>query len=119
MALHTDLQVYKLAQDLLGVATDITRNMPRDMKATLGNKIQSECIEILVLIARANAAANKVPHITAMLERQHVAELLLRLGHDKRFISHSQWAASVELSNRIGKQAGGWLKYSRAAAPVA
>ncbi|MEO5738356.1 MAG: four helix bundle protein, partial [Variovorax sp.] len=71
-----------------------------------------------VLIGRANAARDKAPHITELLEHQHVVELLLRLAHDKRFISAKQWAASVELSNRVGKQAGGWLKHSRTA-PVA
>jgi hypothetical protein len=119
MALHTDLQVYKIATDLLSLATDITRNMPRDIKVSLGNKIQAECIDMLVLIARANASANKVPHITALLEHQHVAQLLLRLSFDKKFISQKHWSAALELSNRVGRQAGGWLKASRMTAPAA
>jgi len=119
MAIHTHLPIYKLAFDLLSLAADITRNMPRDFKASLGTKIHNECIEMLVLIGRANIARDKVPHIRDLLERQHVAELLLRLAHEKRFIAAKQWAASVELTTRIGQQAGGWLKHSRNAAPAA
>jgi hypothetical protein len=118
MALHTHLPIYKLAYDLLDLAADLTRNFPRDFKASLGGRIRDECVDMLVLIGRANAATHKVPHIAALLERLHVAELLLRLSHDKHFISHAQWARAVEITDRIGKQAGGWRKHS-AASPVA
>ena len=122
MALHTHLPIYKLAYDLLDLAADLSRNMPRDFKASLGGRIRDECVAMLVLIGRANAAAHKVPHLTALLEGLHVAELLLRVSHDKRFISHAQWARAVALTESIGRQASGWRKYSAgtpAAAPVA
>ena len=119
MAIHHDLPVYKLAFDLLTLATGITRNMPRDLKGSLGGKIQDQCIEMLVLIARANIAKDKTPHIEAMLEHHHVAELMLRLAHEMKFISHAQWASAVQVMEALGKQAGGWLKFSRQMAPVA
>jgi hypothetical protein len=122
MALHTHLPIYKLAYDLLDLAADLTRNMPRDFKASLGGRIRDECVAMLVLIGRANAATHKVPHLTALLENLHVAELLFRLSHDKRYISHAQWARAIGLTERIGRQANGWRKASAthsAAAPVA
>jgi hypothetical protein len=112
MALHTQLPIHKLAYDLLGLAVDLVRNMPRDVKATLGSTIRDECLRMLLLIAKANAAGDKVPHITALLEARETVELLLRTCHDKRFISHAQWARAVELTESIGKQAGGWRKQS-------
>lgn len=33
MAMHTDLPIHKVAFDLLSLATDVTRNIPRDFKA--------------------------------------------------------------------------------------
>ena len=115
MALHHQLPIYKLAYDLLGMAVDLVRNMPRDIKGTLGAVIRDECVEMLVRIARANAAVDKVPHITALLEARETVELLLRTCHDKRFISTKQWATAVELMERIGQQAGGWRKHAAAA----
>ncbi len=120
MTLHQHLPIYKLAVDLLDLAVDLTRNMPRDFKASLGAEIRSELIRLIVLIGRANAATDKVPHITELLEHLQVAELLLRLCHGKRFISLAQWSRAAELTATIGKQAGGWRKSSRnAATPVA
>ena len=113
MDLHIELPIYKLAYDLLDLATDLTRNMPRDFKASLGGQIRVECVSLMVLIGRANAAGDKVPHLDAMLEHLQVVELLMRLSHDKRFISTKQWARSVDLTERIGKQAGGWRKHSQ------
>jgi len=110
MALHKDLPVYKLAYDLLCLATDLTRNMPRDFKASLGGRLRDECLDVLLLVARANAAQDKGPHLSALLEHLQVVELLLRLAHDKRFISHSQYARSVQVTDSVGAQAGGWRK---------
>ncbi len=105
MAMHTELPIYKVAYDLLSLATDITRNIPRDLKAGLGAKVRDECIEALVLIARANSARDKRPHLTSLVERVQVIEFLLRVFRDKRFISVPQHAAAIQLTTSIGKQA--------------
>jgi len=87
MALHTSLPIYKVAYDLLDVVTDITKNMPRDFKVSIGGRIRDEALAVIVLVFRANVARDKVPHLDELLERLQVAELLLRLSKDKRFIS--------------------------------
>lgn len=116
MALHTHLPIYKVAYDLLDKITDLSKNMPRDFKASIGGKLRDECVEIVVLIFRANCARDKLPHLDLLIERLQVAELLLRLSRDKRLISTGQYAGTVELTNNIGKQANGWRKHS--ASPV-
>ena len=59
MATHTQLPIYKVAYDLLDVATSLVKNMQRDFKRSIGDKITAECIEITVLIFRANVAQEK------------------------------------------------------------
>lgn len=54
MAIHTNLPIYKVAYDLLDVVTSLVKNMNRDFKRSIGDKISTECIEITVLIFRAN-----------------------------------------------------------------
>lgn len=110
MALHTQLPIYKVAYDLLDVATDLVRNMPRDYKASIGSQIRDECVKLIVLIFRANVSKDKTPHLEALLEHVQVAELLIRLSKDKRFISVGQYAKAIELTDSIGKQANGWRK---------
>ena len=110
MATHTNLPIYKVAYDLLDAVTDFARSMPRDFKQSIGGKISAECIEIMVLVFRANVARDKEPHLLDLLERLQVAELLIRLAKDKRLISQGAYAKAVELTTSIGKQANGWRR---------
>ena len=110
MALHKDLPIYKAAYDLFGVAVEITKNFPRDFKRLMGDKVREECVEIIVLIFKANVAAQKILYIDLLLERLQVIELILRLSRDKRFISTKQYAGVIEITESIGKQASGWKK---------
>jgi len=117
MALHTTLPIYKVAYDLLSVAVDYAINMPRPVKATLGGRLRDLCVEVVLLIGKANFAANKAPYLDALLERVQETELLLRLCQDKRFISIKHYAKAIELTASVGKQANGWRK-KYASSPV-
>lgn len=116
MALHHELPIYKAAYNLLSLATDITRNIPRDLKAGLGAAMRDECIQLLVLIARANGARDKVQHIEQIVERVQVVDFLARIFKDKRFISVKQHAEAIQITASIGKQANGWKKSATAPA---
>lgn len=110
MATHTQLPIYKVAYDLLDVVTDLVKNMQRDFKRSIGEKITGECIEITVLVFRANVTQDKAPHLLELLERLQVIELMIRLAMDKRLISKPAYAKAVELTTSIGKQANGWRR---------
>lgn len=110
MAQHTELPIYKDAYTLLDLIVEITKHIPRDFKRLIGEKMREECLEITILIFRANIHRDKVPHLTDLLERQQVLELILRLARDKRLIATSQYAKAAKLTQSIGRQANGWKK---------
>lgn len=112
MALHTSLPIYKAAYALFDLITDLSKNMHRDFKASIGGKLRDELIEIMVLIFRANTAREKSAHLEQLIERLQVTELLLRLSRDKRLISTGQYAKTIEMTQSIGRQAGGWRRSS-------
>jgi hypothetical protein len=114
MALSTTLPIYKVTYDLLRVVTDMTRNMPRDFKLSIGGRIREECVALVVLIYRANVATDKTPHLSELLERLQVVELMLRLARDMHLIATKQYAACIALTGDAGKQANGWRKHARA-----
>lgn len=110
MAIHTELPIYKVAYTLLDVVTDLVKNMQRDFKRTIGEKIAVECVEITILVFRANVAQDKAPHLMELIERLQVINLMLRLAMDKRLISRGAYASAAELTTSIGKQANGWRR---------
>ncbi|BBB65875.1 hypothetical protein UNDYM_1622 [Undibacterium sp. YM2] len=110
MALHHDLPIYQKAYELLKLATNVTKNMPKDFKGSIGGEIRSLCLQNIVLIANANAAQDKTAYLSKLLEQVHAAEILFRLCKDMRFISTKQYAEAVQLTDDVGKQANGWKK---------
>jgi hypothetical protein len=115
MSLHTELPIYKKGCDLLSLAFDVQRQMPRDFKRSIGEKIHSHCVEMLNSMALANATrrAERTAHIEELLKRLHVTTVLLRVSFDKRIVSKKLWADATQMLDSIGKQAGGWLKSAR------
>ena len=112
MALHTDLPIYRTGVRLLDLAIKVQVQMPRTVKRALGEKITQHCVDMLDLMALANATQRDVRagHIDQLLTRQRAVTVLLRVSHDSRYLSPKLWADSIELLGSIGKQAGGWLK---------
>ncbi len=117
MAIHTELPIYKVAYDLLSEVVALVKNMPREFKQSIGGTIRDECIAITTLVFRANVSRDKAPHLLELVERLQVAELLLRLARDLRFISIPQYARAIALTASIGKQANGWRKASSSPVP--
>lgn len=77
MAIHHQLPIYKVAYNLADLTIDLIKNMPREVKAVIGSELRDECLRLLVLIFRANVATDKRAHLTQLIERQQVVELLL------------------------------------------
>lgn len=124
MALYTELPIYKHGCDLLSLALDVQTQMPRIFKRSLGEKIHALCVEMLESMAMANACrgAERLQQIDNLLRHLRATTAMLRVSHDKRLISLKLWAASVELLDAVGSQAGGWRKQTLStlsAAPAA
>jgi len=120
MALHTELPIYRTGLRLLGLAIDAQINMPRTVKRALGEKITQHCVEILDLMALANASQrdDRAGYISRLLTQQRAITVLLRVSFDAKYISRDIWSDSIELLGSIGKQAGGWLKTANRAPAV-
>ena len=117
MTLHTNLPIYKHAYGLLRLSLVGKANMRRDFKQSLGSRIHDECIEILSLIADANAADihERPPVISAMLRRVGKVEFLLRVCFDEGLIPLKVWTEAIALLQTVGAQGGGWLRHSKKA----
>jgi hypothetical protein len=121
MALHTELPIYRTGVRLLALAVQIQTQMPRQVKRSLGEKVSAHCIEMLDLMALANATrqAERASYIAQLMKHLRAVTVLLRVSHDSRYVSPKLWADSVQLLDSIGKQGGGWLKNASNRAPAA
>ena len=90
MAQYKHLPIYKTTYELLNQIAMATRGFPKDFKYTLGSRLREECIELVLLIFRANSNISRRTVIMDALERVQVLELLLRLCKDMRLLSIKQ-----------------------------
>ncbi len=112
MALHTDLPIFKPAYDLLRVAEAVILQMPREVKVGIGRKLRDECLEITDLIAEANIAKDKVPHIAQIRSHIRKVELLVRVSWDNQYIKHPGYRHATQLTQSLGRQATRWMQSS-------
>lgn len=123
MSLAKDLDIYKAADQLLALSLQVQAQVPRAYRVAVGQRISNECADILLTVARANAARgpSREAQIAKLLEHLEAATVLLRAAHNLRLIPTKVWASSIELTDSVGKQAHGWLKSARnfSAAPAA
>lgn len=115
MGLHTQTKIYQAAYGLLGVATDYIANMPRSVKPVFGQGLGDRCLQLVLLIADANALPKeeRAPVIREILKRVAALEVLIRLCRDKKYISVDQYAKAIALTTSVGRQANGWKKWSQ------
>ena len=112
MAQYQHLPIYKQTYDILLRTMMATKDFPREYKHTLGQKIKDELIELVVMIYRANSAAEKAQHIESIMERVQAIQLMTRLSHDMKVLSRRHYAALSEMTDSLAKQAQGWFRSS-------
>ena len=110
MGLHTELEIYRVSYDLMDFTLNLIVNMPRGVKPIVGVKLRDDSLALFTCIQEANIAHDKTPHLLEIQKRLEVANVLLRLSRDKRYISTGQYARAIELTGSIGKQATAWRK---------
>lgn len=110
MAQYKHLPIYKTTYELLHLITQASTGFPKDFRYSLGQKLREECVELVLLIYRANSNRARRAAIEAVQERLQVLELLLRLSKDLRLLSIKQFSSACELADSLGRQASGWLK---------
>lgn len=112
MAIYTNLPVYEESYQLLLDVVNFTRNIQRDLRYTLGEKLKQNIIDILVLIFKANKDRSKVSHISLARETLVEVQVVIRILNDLKQISDRQYIILAERTTNISKQLTSWEKYT-------
>lgn len=87
-----------------------TKEFRKDFKYSLGDKIRNECVDLVVLIYKANSTSDKAALIEKIIEKVNVVELLVRLSKDMHLMSIESYSEIVALTDSLLRQAAGWLR---------
>lgn len=110
------LPIWRQANLLLVAIEQAVRDFPRYHKYTLGSELRQKAMRICQTIHRSmSRKQSKVKLLQLLTELVDDIKLQIQLAKEiKAFSSFSQFQSVVELVVGLGKQAGGWLKQTRA-----
>ena len=108
MALFDQLPVYKVCYDLLLQLYQVSKNMERDYKFTLGENIKNETTTLIIQIYKANTQYNKKESLLIAKEKVEVIRLLLRVYKDLKQLSVQQYVTVSDQLESVSKQINAW-----------
>lgn len=110
MSLYLELPVYKVSYELFIDIFHFVKSFNKEYKYTVGEKLKSETLELILNIYRANIRTEKVQLLQNARENIEVIRLLFRLLKDLHQINIEKFAdINVKIEN-ISKQLAGWHK---------
>jgi hypothetical protein len=89
---------------------------PRNRRFTLGERLESEMLEVLAACVSAAYARSKQALLERASQRLSVVQHLWRLAFELKTIPAQRYRAGSEQLLGLGAQIGGWLKASAARA---
>lgn len=111
MAIYYDLPVYKKTYDLILELFNLSSNLPKAYKYTLGERIQLDAIEVIINIYKANVSIEKLEYISKSREHIEIIRLMIRILYDTKQINLKRMIVINKKIEEISKQLVGWQKY--------
>ena len=108
MAQSEDLPIFKASYDLLEQLTDLSKDLPKFFRYSIGQRMVDLCLDMLGNIYRANMKRDKAEPLTDLLICYRQLLLLLRVCYKQKALSTGRYAELVKLLDSIGRQATGW-----------
>ncbi len=105
-----DLTIYQKTYDLILYLFPIVDRFPKYEKFVLCSQIKNRLLYIIKQIIRANKSRNKIPVLFDIDISLEELRVLIRLAHDRRFLSKKSYAETSRRLSEIGRLLGGWLK---------
>ncbi len=113
MADYYHLNVYKSSYKLLVESYKGTKNLNKEHKYTIGEKIKEKSFEVLLNIYRANKAKEKIVFINNALDDVEFIRLSIRLLRDLNVINDTKFVNFSEIIEDVSTQFEKWGKYSQ------
>ena len=99
-------EAYHFSKDLF----TYTVNIPKAHRPTLGRKIESEALELLILL-RIELLNKDRKNFQTISNKVDALKVLLQLAYDLKFFGHHGFTVMIASLEKIGRVLGGLYKY--------
>lgn len=105
-----ELPVIRAAHEFVVWLIPKIGKFPRDLRFTVGEKIERQALAVLEGLIRARYSRQRTPMLDAVNVDLEVLRFLLRIAHDLRALPTKGYGEACGRLLEIGKQVGGWRK---------
>jgi hypothetical protein len=114
MALASDTRIYNALFRLSVDLFDKTRCFPKDVKPSIGRRIEETLLDMADMVVYANMyeGTERLRYIDALRVRYEKLQFLINLAVSNKHISISGQADISVAMSKIGRQITGWRKYT-------
>lgn len=112
MTRHDNYKIFTDWYKSMNWLWDKAEKFPKNVRFSLASRIISVSLEITELIVEMIYVKNKekrplLRRLNVLLEKMRI---LVRISHDRRYLSTQQYQYISNQINEVGKQVGGWLR---------
>ena len=112
MALTEELPIYRATYRLLNMLIRATQDFPRFYKYSLGTRMVDVCLDMSMLLYKANSSYEKTEPLREFLGKFGMLQMLLRVCAEQKVIDTKKVAVFALEMEKIGKQATVWKQYN-------
>ncbi len=87
---------------------------PKQSRWVLANRIANHALDAMEAIVQAIYTRDRGPALQAFNRHLELLRVLVRIAHDRRHLSHRQYAHVSERLDEAGRMAGGWARAGKA-----
>lgn len=110
MALSEELPIFGAAYSLLEKIIDLSKDLPKMLRFTVGSRIVDANLDLLMHVYRTNMTDDRQSLFNEMLISQRMIQMLLRVVYREKAISSGRYAELLKLLDTIGRQITAWKK---------
>jgi len=109
---HEELPLFVLWSDFLHWLLDRTEKFPKHVRFTLSGRIDAYALDVFEGIVEARYTRTRMEILKRIDLALEKLRLLLRVVHQRRYLSHDQYEYASSIVHEAGRMVGGWIKES-------
>lgn len=106
-------QAVEACHQLLLWLIPILDQFPRQRRYSLGERLESHLLDVLEALLQATWQSNKKAALAQANLSLEMTRHLWRLCYDLHIVSVKRYEHGIRLMLQLGKQIGGWSRYSQ------
>ena len=113
MTTREELPVFAKWMEFLNWLLPVTEKFPKSVRHTLSSRLENLALDLVEDLVEARYSRNKRDALRSANMRLEKIRVLLRICHQRTYLSTNGYHHSIKAINEVGRMLGGWIKQQK------